>query len=144
MSRGSLSPSYCSQATLKELKSKCALSPPCLHSTTSFNNPFRNSVKPWCLICPWSPAHSPQHSAMLVLEQESTLQSTNRKMGRARETRTSQARTNSTPSLLREGTSSPMCISAESSSPWGPTQLPSTLPGTNLSDTRSHVPLVQE
>lgn len=92
MSRGSLSPCYCSQAMLKELKSKCALIPPCLEGTTSFNNPCRNPVKPWCLACQPSLARSPQHWAMLVLEQESTLQSTERKMGRVRETRRSQGK----------------------------------------------------
>lgn len=91
MSRGPLSPCYCSQAMLKELKGECALSLSYLQGTTSFNSPCTNLVKPWCLICHWSPAHSPQHSATLVLEQESTLQSTKRTVGRARETRTSQS-----------------------------------------------------
>lgn len=125
MRRGSLSPCYCSQATFKELKSNCALSSPCLQGTASFNNSCRNPFKPWCFICQWSPAHSPQHSAMLVLEQESTLQSTERKMGRARETGTSQsgqggplgpvARQGSTalPACCERGRALPLCLSTE-------------------------------
>lgn len=79
MNRRSPSPCCCSQATLKDLKSKCALSPLYLQGT-SFNNHRINPGKPWCLICQRSPACS----TMLVLEQESTLQSTKGKMGAAR------------------------------------------------------------